>query len=244
MIIFLLYDCGIELLDSLPGKIQAHPAIKNDLKRRKKKSSEVLLDLAVHQSALNSREQENRGRIDIVHHCLLQFLFSPLVHPSGFNGTTKPKLIIHSVNNTYFEVLTTWRAPSHFLRFRGLLEKLYTKKFLKITTEEEINLKTGTIDEIITKTNSKNILLFSSHSNTEIKSLHTFAKFITEYHRKSENTLCLIGGYQHGPPPKALEKLVKGKKVNLEYVTLEGGRLPSWKVVNIALQGMEWELSK
>lgn len=241
MITFLLYDCGIELLESLPPKLLTHPTIKNDLKRRKKKASEILLDLAVHQSALQSKEQTNRGRIDIVHHCIMQFLFSSLIHPSGENSEyLMPKLIVHSINNTYFEVLPSWRPPSHFLRFRGLLEKLYTKKWIKISSDETIELKNGTIDTILKNLNPKSILLFTSHGNNKTETLQSFSNIMANYYKSPETTVCLIGGYQHGAPPPSLLKKMDEKKTNLRTITLEGGRLPSWKVLSLALQAIEW----
>lgn len=244
MIVFLLYDCGIELLDSLPSKLLTHPTIKNDLKRRKKKTSEILLDLAVHQSALQSKEQTNRGRIDIVHHCILQFLFSSLVHPSGKNEQyPMPKLLVHSINDTYFEVLPSWRPPSHFIRFRGLLEQLYTKKWLKISSDETIELKKGTIDSIVKKFNPKTLLLFTSHGNDEPETLQSFSHDISKFYTNSETTVCLIGGYQHGAPPKSLVDKIDEKNINTSTITLEGGRLPSWKVLELALHAIEWDLT-
>ncbi len=244
MITFLLYNCGIELLDSLSPKIIAHPAIKNDLKRRKKKQSEVLLDLAVHQSALNSKEQINRGRIDIVHHCVLQYLFSPLIHPSGDDeNIITIKLIIHSINNTFFDVLPSWRPPSHFIRFRGLLEQLYSQGEIIVSSEEKIKLQQGSFNDLINKINPKAILLFTSHGKDSELDLHSFAKLISDYAISSDQILCLIGGYQHGPAPKSLLKDCDNKKVKISELKLKGGRLPSWKVLNIALQGIEWNLN-
>ena len=242
MLFFLLYNCGLELLDSLPLKIQKHAAIKNDIKKRKKKQSEILLDLAIHQSAFNSKDQLNRGRPDIVHQCVLQFLFSSLIHPSEeHRNINKPRLLIHSINNTYFEVSPLWRPPTHYLRFRGLLEQLYSQKSLKISNEESLLLKTGSLNKIITSINPQKIVIFSSHGKESPQTLHTFAKNIYSYHTDPDPILCLIGGYQHGPPPKL--DLPKINKINtkITYLTLEGGRLPSWKVLSKALQGIEWE---
>lgn len=244
MITFILYNCGLELLDSLPPKLLAQPAIKNDLKRRKKKSSEILLDLAVHQSALNSREQSNRGRLDIIHHCILQYLFSPLIHPSGENKIKQElKMFIHSINNTYFEILPEWRPPSHFIRFRGLMEQLYAKGEIIISSEEKIKLKKGTLIDLINNLNPNTLIVFTSHGKGSELSLHPFAEVMTKYFRSSEQFVCLIGGYQHGPPPEQLLKEFSNKKTKIVDLMLKGGRLPSWKVLNIALQGIEWNLT-
>ena len=242
MLYFILYNSGLELLESLPNHIKTHPAIKNDIRKRKKKLNEVLLDLAVHQSAFNSQEKLNRGRPDIVHLSILQFLFSPLIHPSGVDDTfKKPKLFIHSINNTYFEVLPQWRPPSHYLRFRGLLEQLYTKHTIKISQEEAIFLKSSSLEKLIDKISPNLVLYFTSHGKTDLETLNSLAKTMYNYHVSSESVVCLIGGFQHGSlADSSIKKLVK-QKTKIETITLEGGRLPSWKVINIVLQAIEWE---
>lgn len=244
MITFLLYNSGLELLDSLPEKLLKQPAIKNDLRKRKKKPSEVLLDLAVHQTAFNSKDKLNRGRPDIVHQVILQYLFSPLIHPSGTQQSSNLQLFIHTSSNKYFEVLPSWRPPLHFLRFRGLLEKLLHKKSIVISTEDSLTLENGNIKQLIQKIKPQKIINFTSNAHSEPLSLHSFADLLTGYYTSTETFLCLIGGYQHGQMPDGIKKQITDSKVKIQEISLQGGRLPSWKVLSISLQALEWNNSR
>ena len=244
MITFLLYNSGLELLDSLPEKLLKHPGIKHDLRKRNKKPSEVLLDLAIHQSALESKDKVNRGRPDIVHQVVLQYLFSPLIHPSGSTQNPKLELFIHTSSNWFFEVPSAWRPPTHFLRFRGLLERLLHKKSLVISADEEIILEKGTVKQIIQNLKPSTIINFTSHGKKDPLSLHGFADVLTDYYKRPETALCLIGGFQHGGMPESISKQIKESKVKVKEISLEGGRLPSWKVLSISLQALEWNLSR
>lgn len=244
MITFLLYNSGLELLDSLPDKLLKHPAIKNDLRKRKKRPSDVLLDLAVHQSAFNSKDRMNRGRPDIVHQVILQYLFSPLIHPSSSEQNSNLKLFVHTSSNKYFEVLPSWRPPLHFLRFRGLLEKLLHKKTLVVSPDDSIILENGNVNQLIQKIKPKSIINFTSNSKSEPLDLHSLADLLTGYYTSSDTFLCLIGGYQHGKIPEAILKQIKDAKIQMQEISLEGGRLPSWKVISISLQAIEWNLTR
>lgn len=241
MLIFLLYNCGLELLDSLPEKLLKHPVIRSDIKKRKKKPSEILLDLAVHQAAFTSKDQFNKGRPDIAHQCILQFLFSSLIHPSVNQEPIKVQLVIHTIENKYFEVLPSWRPPVHYLRFRGLIEKLLKKRSLTVSTEDEIALNVGNVGQIIKNYKPSKILLFTSHANSKTLSLHEFADLISPYYTSDELFVCLIGGYQHGQIPVPISKQVKDSKVPIQEIALEGGRLASWKVLSLTLQAIEWK---
>jgi rRNA pseudouridine-1189 N-methylase Emg1 (Nep1/Mra1 family) len=152
-------------------------------------------------------------------------------------------LLIHSINNNFFEVPSSWRPPSHYIRFRGLLEFLYSKNYLKISNDEEINLENGTLNQIIEKINPKTILVFTSHGNQEPETIQNFSKLLSSYYSASEPIVCLIGGYQYGPAPDRLLSTLKDKKIKVVEITLPGGRLPSWKVLNLALYSIEWDVS-
>ena len=235
MIYFLLYNAGLELLDVLPEKMLLHSAIKNDLKKRNKKPSNSIIDLAVHQSAFYSNDQDNRGRPDIVHHCLLQFLFSSLVHPKFDNDKNfNVQLFIHTISNAYFEVPPTWRVPSHYFRFRGLMEVLLSKKQLKVSATENILLQFGNVPQIIDKLGIQKIILFTSHGKeSEYLKLKDNLK---NYFKSTEKILFLIGAYQHGETAKIISSLDKTKITN---ITFPGGRLPAWKVLSTIISILE-----
>jgi rRNA pseudouridine-1189 N-methylase Emg1 (Nep1/Mra1 family) len=58
------------------------------------------------------------------------------------------QLIIHTVENKYFNVLNLWNPPLSFNRFRGLMEHLLTKGRLK-TNAGLIKLKSGSLLDIL-----------------------------------------------------------------------------------------------
>ena len=47
MLKIIIYDSGLQLLSSLPKKFMLHPAIISDLKKRKKTSGLILLDITM-----------------------------------------------------------------------------------------------------------------------------------------------------------------------------------------------------
>ena len=122
MIRIILYNCGLQLLSSLPKKSIQHPSIVSDLKKRKKTSGLVLLDYSLHQEAIPDFLKENIGRPEIVHHCLVNYLYSVIFSVWQNNIA----LVIHTIENKYFNVLNMWNPPLSFNRFRGLMEHLLT----------------------------------------------------------------------------------------------------------------------
>ena len=232
MLTILLYNSGLELLNSLTKKELNHPSIKNDIKRRKKDVNKILLDLVIHQPALLSNSKLNRGRPDIVHICLLQYLFSPLV----LENKNDLKFIIHSVNDTYFEVPHSWRPPTHFYRFRGLMEQFLERKKLKVSNKEKMTLQEGSVEDVLGKLQFEKVIAFTSHG--ESIGMQEFSEKMSSYLVQDSNFIILIGGFQHGGIPENIAELLKTKS-NVEKITLPGGRLPSWKVLSNILYVIE-----
>jgi len=240
MIFILLYNSGLELLSSVGKKERRHPSIQNDAKRRKKSVDKIMLDLAIHQPALLSHSKLNRGRPDIVHLCLLQYLFSTSVRQDHKDFS----MIVHAVDNKYFEVPHSWKPPAHYLRFRGLMEQLLDKGKLKISEKGRVNLKTGSVADILTtieaQTSSQpKLLVLSSHGQSHSK-LELSTKLLSQ--QKQENPLVvLIGGFQQGGMPPHIQEQIQSYPA--ESWALPGGRLPSWKVVNDLLSCYECGLN-
>ncbi|MFW9928637.1 MAG: 16S rRNA methyltransferase, partial [Candidatus Thorarchaeota archaeon] len=66
MITIILFNSALELAKELGNDRLKHQAFVNDRTRRKKKDAgEILLDIAVHYSAMKPEERVNRGRPDI-----------------------------------------------------------------------------------------------------------------------------------------------------------------------------------
>lgn len=241
MLYFLIYNSGLEPISSLSQKVLNHSTMKNDIKRRKKSPENILLDLAVHQSALYNKKKINRGRPDIIHQCIIQYLFSRINYLDNYSSSIKKtKLIIHTIDNNFFEVPHSWRPPTHFLRFRGLMENLLFKKKIKVSDLESIQLQKGNVDDILNLYNIQKLLLFTSHG--KLQNLNSLSKKINQLIDEDAITLCLIGGYQHGSIP---DNLVKNNNrfSQKESITLPGGRLPSWKIINDIINILEISLN-
>ena len=58
------------------------------------------------------------------------------------------------------------------------------------------------------------------------------------YNNTKLEVICLIGAYQHGPPPEFLSKDKKWQE-RVTKITLPGGRLPSWKILGLTLSALE-----
>ncbi|MHA2362382.1 MAG: hypothetical protein ACXAC7_00385 [Candidatus Hodarchaeales archaeon] len=246
MISFLLYNAGLELLSSLPPKLLKHEAFRNDRRRRNKPFSKMLLDLAVHQPALSKSMRDNRGRPDILHQCLLQFLFSSVIHPEllasevangSVSSVVSPRCFVHTISNQWFEVDPLWRPPVHYFRFRGLMELFLEKGFLKIASSSFLRFQQGSLEVVLDQLSPSRVLVFSS-SGSEY-SLSAFQEFLCSSHNSEENFVCLIGAYQRGPPPAFLFSDSRWSNM-VETIKLPGQRLSSWKVFNLALSALEF----
>ena len=229
-----MFNSGLQLLSSLPEPIKSHTAIIADAKRRKKKSANyILLDLAIHQSAFSNSKFsiENIGRPDIVHHCLLAYLQSPVLQLWG----NLIKFYVHTTQNQFFLVPNNWHIPSSYIRFRGLLEHLLSKGYLK-TNDKTIRLKNGSVKELIEKTKEKNkeikTILATRHGKR--LSLAGFQeKMLNSLHSDTMYNL-LIGGHQTGPPPEEIIALAD------EQISISSLKLPSFNVVNLLMASLEF----
>jgi rRNA small subunit pseudouridine methyltransferase Nep1 len=75
MLNLILVDSEIELV---PREIANHPAVRINATKEKKPASQIILDSALHHSAMRRLPQADAGRPDIVHFFLLLSLGSLL----------------------------------------------------------------------------------------------------------------------------------------------------------------------
>ena len=233
MIRILLYDCGLQLLSSLDNSILQHPAITTDIKRRHRQPSSILLDLSIHQSAFPKEKGQYFGRPEIVHQSILEFLYSPILLRWGSNI----EFFIHTVENKYFKVPSTWNPPINYYRFRGLMEQLLNKHSL-ITNAGQLILHEGTVFDLV-KPRRKNtqdyrtVILSSKGIFTTLKD---FQKTVESYLYSDTLFTFLIGGYQKGAFPDKYKSLVSDR----EMICLPGGIMPAWKVIGLIIGSLEY----
>ena len=229
MIRIVLYNCGLQLLSSLPKKSLQHPSVVSDLKKRKKTSGLILLDLSIHQEAMEKKE--NIGRPEIVHHCIINYLYSNIFSTWG----SKIQLVIQTVENKYFNVLNHWNPPLSFNRFRGLMEHLLSKGWLK-TNAGLIKLKSGSLLDVLNnnenKISQKKIIALTRYGQktTFLDLQHKILEFLAS---NIEYTL-LIGGYQKGPSPMNIDHKIE------EKIALTDEKLPSFRLISLLTSCLEF----
>lgn len=112
-----LADSELELV---PEPYWHHPSVSINAKKRKKRSSKVLLDTNLHHSVFKDPAERNRrGRPDIVHQFLLIGLESILNIEGGM------EVFVHTRNDELITISGRTRMPKNFNRFNGLFEELF-----------------------------------------------------------------------------------------------------------------------
>ncbi len=113
-------------IETVPEDIKNHPAVLKHAARKQKRVDEILLDRSYHHRAmLKLKEQEKRGRPDIVYHVLLDVTGSPLYRKG------KLRFIIHTINNEVIILKEFLRPPRAYFRFEGLFEQLFRERIIR-----------------------------------------------------------------------------------------------------------------
>ncbi|MHA1983805.1 MAG: hypothetical protein ACW967_05590 [Candidatus Hodarchaeales archaeon] len=231
MIRIILYNCGLQLLSSLPKTSLQHPSIVSDMKKRRKTSGLVLLDYSIHQEAIPDAIKENIGRPEIIHHSVVNYLYSNVFAV----WKNEIQLIIHTVENKYFTVLNQWNPPLSFNRFRGLMEHLLTKGRLK-TNAGLIKLKSGSLLDILKleeeKKQERKVIALTRYGKKD--TFLDFQQKILKYTNSKTEYILLIGGYQKGPNPKEIDHKID------EKIAITDEKLPSFKLINLLTSGLEF----
>ncbi|MBN1216023.1 MAG: 16S rRNA methyltransferase [Candidatus Lokiarchaeota archaeon] len=174
----ILVECGLELI---PKSIENAPAVKKNLSANN--FSSQLLDNALHHSAMkNLKDNEKRGRPDILHLCLLNALGSSL------NKSGRLKLFFHTINNKIFKVNSEIRIPKNYNRFKGLMAKLLIKNKIESNTIPLISPVVGDLNDLIKQQISSKIIILTHKG-----------KLIREYQelfKSNENYVIIVGGFQ------------------------------------------------
>lgn len=170
---FIFLEAGLELV---PAEIRNHSTVLSDAKRRKKSVSEILLDDSKHHSAIDRLKfREKRGRPDIVHHCLLLLLDSPM--RDNF------EVYVHTVRGTIIRISSETRLPRNYNRFIGLMEALFKEKVIKSGEKRLLEILDSSLSELV---KGKRVVLLSEKGE----------RYSPEV-LKGEVAIC-IGAFAHG----------------------------------------------
>ena len=192
-------------LETIPGEIMNHHAVKNHAQRLGKKPKEILLDRSYHHTAIIQSKLESgwkRGRPDIIHFALMEALSTPLFLKCML------KVYVHTVNDKVIFVGDNLRIPKSFFRFEGLMIKLFRDKIIKIDEDNNVLLELQeniTFERLIKGIVRPNKLI--GLSSVGLKS--TAEKVVSKNVRKNNNHHCafVIGGFPKGHFSDSTSKL-------------------------------------
>ncbi len=192
----------------MPKEIIAHPCVKRDAKKRKKKAGEILLDSSLHHSAMLSlKGRERRGRPDIVHISMLIALES-ILNKEGMLSFT-----IHTRNNELIYVDPKMRVIKNYNRFKGLMEQLFLKKVIPSPENPLMKMEKKSLLDALKEKKGKIILLSREGKRKPVEEV------------LDENVTCIIGGFPHG------DFISPVKSIADEVISIHPSPLPAWIAV-------------
>jgi rRNA small subunit pseudouridine methyltransferase Nep1 len=174
-------------LETMPNQLWTHPSIVNRAKKMRKQPKHMLLDRSYHHHAMHRLSQaEKRGRPDIVHFSLLEALGTPL------NKANLLNLFVHTLNNFVISVDSQIRLPRNYNRFVGLLEQLYQKKRVPVTSPPLLKLSSGSLETILAKIQNPYVVSLT-RTGAKIPLHRVFADISSK-----RCPVILIGAFPHG----------------------------------------------
>lgn len=195
-ITIIFFESALELI---PETLRNHPLIKKEWRSNvKKKNRGIILDGAIHRSLINLLEAgEKRGRPDIIHHSLLNLVYSPLFLEGKIN------VLIHTRSNLCIKIPSIWRIPVNYNRFIGLFAQLLLNKRVPLSGDPLLTAEHCTLEKILQGFEGSEIFLCeaSGEKNKDIlvKNLEEISEFTSK--------VFLIGGFQHGDPESEFLRL-------------------------------------
>jgi len=184
-LVLILAESALELV---PKEIWKHPSVVKHALSKGKKVGEILLDRSYHHSAmLRLKDADKRGRPDIVHFSLLEATSSPLY----MRGLME--VFVHTVNDEVIKLGKSVRLPKAYLRFEGLMEKLFKeRKIIASSNEILLEIKEQSFKELISEI--KPSITVGLSRLRERNNFEGVAKELSKY----ENPAIVVGGFPRG----------------------------------------------
>ncbi|BCU69252.1 16S rRNA methyltransferase [Stygiolobus caldivivus] len=124
----ILLDSSLELV---PKELLSHPSVISNAKKKGKDPKFVLLDKSLHYKAMSRlKDKEKRGRPDIVHLAMLNFLF--------LEDEIKGDFFLHTIDGKIIRVSNKTRIPKNYNRFTSLMEQLLRYKRVPVNSNEPL----------------------------------------------------------------------------------------------------------
>ena len=171
------------------------------------------------------RENEKRGRPDIVHFALLEALGSPL------NKERLLQVYVHTNNDHVITVNPDARLPRNYDRFVGLMEQLFELE--RVPSKGEILLKRErkTLSQLLEETQTDYIMAFGRNGLPE-----TLEETISRLSEK-QRLAVIIGGFPHGHFSETTIRLAD------EVVCIDSDMLETWTLTSRVIYEYERAVS-
>lgn len=183
-LVLILLEAAIE---TVPLSISSHPAVVKTAARRKKRPTEIILDVSLHYHAMKKLSKiEKRGRPDIVHISLLEALESPLCKKGLL------RIFVHTIEGHALFIDPRIRIPKNYNRFIGLMEQLFkTGRIPPDKPRPFIYLKTMKLGDLLAEALVRGLILLDE--KCEYKPLREVVRIALR-----ENHAIGIGAFPHG----------------------------------------------
>ncbi|MDI9619678.1 MAG: 16S rRNA methyltransferase [Candidatus Nezhaarchaeota archaeon] len=219
----LLADSSLELV---PKELAGHPSVRKASRRRGRSPLTTLLDKSIHYHAMKRlRNQEKRGRPDIVHLCMLEALES-LLCSGGFM-----QLYVHTLHSLVVKVRSDVRLPKNYNRFVGLMEQLLLRGRVPGEGEALLEVIGRGIGRAVEDFKPSKKLLLSEEGRFKAP-LRLAEELASE-----ERPMIIVGAFPHGDFSKEV-KSVADDEVSLCREVLE-----SFTAVSAVTRALEFTLN-
>jgi rRNA small subunit pseudouridine methyltransferase Nep1 len=213
-------------LEPIPQGLWRHPAIKRHSKRHEKPPGLILLDRSYHHFAMkNLKENEKRGRPDIVHFALLEALGSPL------NKEGLLQVYVHTVNDYVITVNREARLPRNYNRFVGLMEQLFESGRVPSTGQTLLKLECKTLPKLLHEIQSDYVVAFSRRGSPK-----TLEEAVSNLLHKKKPAV-IIGGFPHGHFSETTIRLAS------EVICVDPEMLETWTLTSRVIYEYERAVS-
>lgn len=217
---FILADSELELV---PREIVNERCILNNSRARGKAPEKILLDASHHHPAFNKlRENERRGRPDLVHYFLMLCLDSDLSASGGL------RTFVHTRNDDVIAVNPETRLPPHYPRFVGLIETLFEQHVVPSREKALLELRQDVLLETLVKALKPDEIVVLASDGEHVPLVDKFASL------KAERVAVIIGGFSKGDFRSDLSKL------NVTRVSLGPRQLKVWTVTWKVLSAIDY----
>jgi len=213
-------------LETIPKGLWKHPSIIRFSEKCGKLPEFILLDRSYHHAAMKTlKNNEKRGRPDIIHFALLEALGSPL------NKEKLLQVYVHTFSDYVITIAPETRLPRNYNRFIGLMEQLFEFKKIPPTGSPLLTIKKQNLPQLLQTIKPTYVLAFSRKGKA--CTLEDTVSMLA----KEEKPVAIIGGFPHGHFSEKTSKLAD------ETVAIDPEMLETWTVTSRLIYEYERAIS-